>query len=142
MWPFFHKIYFCKKAVLLQIYISVKKQFSYGTVFLHNIYIYIYRIFFFLLYPPRIAFATCGHKLCKLYLIWNKLVVVVYNCPCVYLFLLDQCVINVVYVCLSCLKVIGQYATWCWAHSWMIFFFTASKSCLIILFFNFFKEML
>ena len=30
---------------------------------------------------------------------------------CVDLFLLDQCVINVVYVCLSCLKVIGQYAT-------------------------------
>ena len=40
-------------------------------------YIYIYTIFFFLLYPPRIAFANCGHKLCKLYLIWNKLVVVV-----------------------------------------------------------------
>ena len=33
------------------------------------IYIYIYRIFFFLLYPPRIAFADCGHMLCKLYLI-------------------------------------------------------------------------
>ena len=33
---FFYKIYFCKKAVLLQIYISVKKQLSYGTVFLHN----------------------------------------------------------------------------------------------------------
>ena len=32
-------------------------------------YIYIYAIFFFLLYPPRIAFANCGHKLCKLYLI-------------------------------------------------------------------------
>ena len=28
------------------------------------------------MYPPRIAFANCGHKLCKLYLIWNKLVVV------------------------------------------------------------------
>ena len=41
------------------------------------IYIYIYTIFLFLLYPPRIAFANCGHKLCKLYLIWNKLVVVV-----------------------------------------------------------------
>ena len=43
------------------------------------IYIYIYSIFFFLLYPPRIAFANkanCRHKLCKLYLIWNKLVVV------------------------------------------------------------------
>ena len=39
--------------------------------------IYIYRIFFFLLYPPRIAFANCGHKLCKRCLIWNKLVVVV-----------------------------------------------------------------
>ena len=34
-------------------------------------------IFFFLLYPPRIVFANCGHKLCKLYLILNKLVVVV-----------------------------------------------------------------
>ena len=30
-----------KKIVLLQIYISVKKQLSYGTFFLHNIYIYI-----------------------------------------------------------------------------------------------------
>ena len=40
-------------------------------------YIYIYRIFFFLLYLPRIPFANCGHKLCKLYLLWNKLVVVV-----------------------------------------------------------------
>ena len=39
---FFTKYIFCKKAVLLQIYISVKKQPSYGTVFLHNIYIYIY----------------------------------------------------------------------------------------------------
>ena len=29
------------------------------------------------MYPPRIAFANCGHKLCKLYFIWNKLVVVV-----------------------------------------------------------------
>ena len=33
----FYKIYFCKKAVLLQVYISVKKQLSYGTVFLPNI---------------------------------------------------------------------------------------------------------
>ena len=33
------------------------------------LYIYFHRIFFFLLYPPRIAFANCGHKLCKLYLI-------------------------------------------------------------------------
>ena len=34
-------------------------------------------MFVFLLYPPRIAFANCGHKLCKLCLIRNKLVVVV-----------------------------------------------------------------
>ena len=33
---FFTKHILCKKAVLLQIYISVKKQLSYGTVFLHN----------------------------------------------------------------------------------------------------------
>ena len=46
-------------------------------LFVQHIYIYIYTIFLFLLYPPRIAFANCGHKLCKLYLIWNKLVVVV-----------------------------------------------------------------
>ena len=32
-------------------------------------YIYIYRIFFFLLYLSRIAVANCGHKLCKLYLL-------------------------------------------------------------------------
>ena len=70
--------------------------------------------------------------------IYTKALAHMYNCPCVDLFLLDQCVINVVYVCLSCLKVIGQYATWRCAHSWMIFFFTASKSCLISLFFNFF----
>ena len=37
----FYKIYFCKKAVFLQINISIKKQLSYGTVFLHNIYTYI-----------------------------------------------------------------------------------------------------
>ena len=42
-----------------------------------NICIYIHRIFFFLLYPLRIAFLNCGYKLCKPYLIWNKLVVVV-----------------------------------------------------------------
>ena len=34
------------------------------------------------LYPPRIAFANCRHKLCKLYLIWNKLVVVVVERAC------------------------------------------------------------
>ena len=32
-------------------------------------YIYICRIFFFLLYLPRIAVADCRHKLCKLYLL-------------------------------------------------------------------------
>ena len=38
----FYKIYFCQNAVLLQIYISVKKkQLSCGTVFLHNTCIYI-----------------------------------------------------------------------------------------------------
>ena len=76
--------------------------------------------------------------------IYTKSLAHIYNCKskCVDLFLLDQCVINLVYVCLSCLKVIGRYATWRCAYSWMIFFFTASKGCLIILFFNFFKEML
>ena len=74
--------------------------------------------------------------------IYTKALAHIYNCPCVDLFLLDQCVINVVYVCLSCLKVIGQYATWRCAHSWMIFFFTAGKSCLISCFIKFFKEML
>ena len=39
---------------------------------LHWPILYTYRIFFFVLYSPRIAFANCGHKLCKLYLIWNK----------------------------------------------------------------------
>ena len=34
-----------------------------------RICIYIYRIFFFLLYPPRIAFPNHEHKLCKPYLI-------------------------------------------------------------------------
>ena len=68
--------------------------------------------------------------------IYTKALANIYNFPCVDLFLLDQCVINVVYVCLSCLKVIGQYATW----RWMIFFFTASKSCLISLFYFFFKK--
>ena len=43
--------------------------------------------------------------------IYTKALAHIYNCPCVDLFLLDQCVINVAYVCLSCLKVIGQYAT-------------------------------
>ena len=48
-----------------------------------NIYIYIYRIFLFVLYSPRIAFANCGHKLCKLYLIWNKKLVS-FCCCCVH----------------------------------------------------------
>ena len=39
---------------------------------LHWPILYTYRIFFFVLYSPRIAFANCGHKLCKVYLIWNK----------------------------------------------------------------------
>ena len=43
--------------------------------------------------------------------IYTKALAYIYNCPCVDLFPLDQCVINVAYVCLSCLKVIGQYAT-------------------------------
>ena len=59
--------------------------------------------------------------------IYTKALAHIYNCPCVDLFLLDQCVINVVYVCLSCLKVIGQYATWRCAHSWMIFFHCQQK---------------
>ena len=50
---------------------------------------------------------VCSHN------IYAKAMAHIYNCPCVDLFLLDQCVINVVYVCLSCLKVIGQHATWC-----------------------------
>ena len=33
----FYKLFFWKKAVLLQIYISIKQQLSYGTVFLDNI---------------------------------------------------------------------------------------------------------
>ena len=47
---FFTKYIFVKKPILLRIYISIKKkQLSYGTVFLHNIYyiyIYIYNFFF------------------------------------------------------------------------------------------------
>ena len=46
----FLQIYLCKKAVLLQIYISVKKQLSYGTVFLHNIYIFIYNNIYNIIY--------------------------------------------------------------------------------------------
>ena len=46
-------------------------------LFVYISIIYIYGLFFFPLYPPRIAFANCEHKLCQLYLIWNKLVVVV-----------------------------------------------------------------
>ena len=46
-----------------------------------------------------------------------RLIHCIYNCACVDLFLLGQCVINEVYVCLSCLKVIGQYTTWRSAHS-------------------------
>ena len=62
----------------------------------------------------------------------------IYNCPCVDLFLLDHCVINVVYVCLSCLKVTGQYATWRCAHSRKIFFFHCQQKlsdCLVFKFF-------
>ena len=71
--------------------------------------------------------------------IYTKALAHIYNCKskCVDLFLLDQCVINLVYLCLLRLKLIGQYATYSCAHSWMIFFFTASKGCLIILFCNF-----
>ena len=50
---FFTKYIFCKKAVLLQIYISVKKQPSYGTVFLHNIYIYIYIYILYIIYHQK-----------------------------------------------------------------------------------------
>ena len=46
---------------------------------------------------------VCSHN------IYTKAMAHIYNCPCVDLFLLDQCVIDVVYVCLSCLKVIGQH---------------------------------
>ena len=57
-----------------------------------------------------------------------------------WLYILDQCVINVVYVCLSCLKVKNQIV--CNVALCPLlndFFFTASKSCLIILYFIFFK---
>ena len=43
-WPFFYKIYFCKKAVLLQlyIYISIKKNSFLTVPFFYTTYIYIY----------------------------------------------------------------------------------------------------
>ena len=42
-----------------------------------ELYIFIEFSFFSCTRLDWIAFANCGHKLCKLYLIWNKLVVVV-----------------------------------------------------------------
>ena len=74
--------------------------------------------------------------------IYTKALAHIYNCPWVDLFLLDQCVINVVDVCLSCLKVIGQYATWRCIHSWMIFFSLLAKAVWLACFLIFFKEML
>ena len=64
----FYKIYFCKNAVLLQIYISVKKQLSCGTVFLHNTCIYIAIYIQLLCSGPRycsVHFLLSTGRMCK-----------------------------------------------------------------------------
>ena len=72
--------------------------------------------------------------------IYTKSLAHICNFPCVDLFLLDQCVINVIYVCLSCLKVIGQYATWHCAHSWMFFFSLPAKAVWLAVLLNFLQK--
>ena len=46
---FFYKIYFCKKAVLLQIYISIKKNSFLTVPFFYTTYIYICFTFYWIL---------------------------------------------------------------------------------------------
>ena len=48
--------------------IRIAEIFCMNKKYTYNIY---YRIFFFLLCPPRIAFFNCGHKLCKGLFTWR-----------------------------------------------------------------------